>query len=241
MNQRALAVVRLREMILNGALAPGQRLVEAIIADQLGISRTPVRQALPVLAQEGLLISHVTRGYLVRGFSRAELLDAVDLRGTLEGAAARAIAERGAGKALIGALKACLEDGDRLFAKGELVPDDEEAYGAMNARLHGLIVEGSRRPILIETIARLHTIPFVAPRAIAFGQSNLARVSSLLNYAHLQHHAVVDAIEKGEGSRAAALMAEHAEPQKVSMNLIAQAAEEAERLRVSEQPNSHRA
>ena len=64
------AVVRLREMILNGKLAPGQRVAEAPLADLLGMSRTPVRQALALLAQEGLLVENETRGYLVRAFRR---------------------------------------------------------------------------------------------------------------------------------------------------------------------------
>jgi GntR family transcriptional regulator of vanillate catabolism len=56
-------------MVLNGKLAPGQRVAEAPLADLLGVSRTPVRQALPVLALEGLLVENETRGYLVRAFT----------------------------------------------------------------------------------------------------------------------------------------------------------------------------
>jgi DNA-binding GntR family transcriptional regulator len=56
MRQQLQATLRIREMILRGDLAPGQRVPEAVVARQLGISRTPVRQALPALAEEGLLI-----------------------------------------------------------------------------------------------------------------------------------------------------------------------------------------
>ena len=62
-------LLRIREMILRGELAPGQRVAEAPLAELLGMSRTPVRQALPLLAQEGLLAEHETRGYVVRGFT----------------------------------------------------------------------------------------------------------------------------------------------------------------------------
>src|SRR5205814_7073708 len=85
------AIVRIREMILRGELAAGARVAEAPLAQLLGMSRTPVRQALPVLAQEGLLGEHETRGYVVRGFSSADILDAVDLRGGLEGLAVRGV------------------------------------------------------------------------------------------------------------------------------------------------------
>ena len=86
------AIVRIREMILRGELAPGQRVAEAPLADMLDVSRTPVRQALPLLAQEGLLTEHETRGYMVRAFTGADIVDAIDIRGVLEGLAARRVA-----------------------------------------------------------------------------------------------------------------------------------------------------
>ena len=91
----AEAVVRLREMILNGKLSPGQRVAEAPLADMLGVSRTPVRQALPLLAQEGLLVENETRGYLVRAFTVEEITDAIDLRGALESLRLRSGGGRG--------------------------------------------------------------------------------------------------------------------------------------------------
>src|SRR3954466_16039643 len=94
-NQQTKALVRIREMILQGKLSAGQRVAEAPLAERLGMSRTPVRQALPVLAQEGLLVEHGTRGYVVKTISTADILDAIDLRGVMEGLAARRLAERG--------------------------------------------------------------------------------------------------------------------------------------------------
>ena len=90
--QLARATVSVREMILRGRLKPGQRVTEVMLAQLLGMSRTPVRQALPVLAREGLLVESGTRGYLVRTFTRSDILDAIDLRGVLEGFAVRRIA-----------------------------------------------------------------------------------------------------------------------------------------------------
>ena len=115
--QLTQAVVRIREMILRAELAPGQRVAEAPLADALGMSRTPVRQALPLLAQEGLLAEHETRGYVVRTFTAADILDAIDMRGVLEGLAVRRVAEQGPSKALLRELRACLEDGDAILGK----------------------------------------------------------------------------------------------------------------------------
>src|ERR1043166_9552269 len=93
--QQTRALVRIREMILQGKLSDGKRFAEARLAEWLGMSRTPVRQALPVLAQEGLLVEHESRGYVVKEISTADILDAIDLRGVMEGLAARRLAERG--------------------------------------------------------------------------------------------------------------------------------------------------
>src|ERR1700743_844041 len=108
--QLARATVSIREMILRGQLKPGQRVTEIMLAELLGMSRTPVRQALPVLAREGLLVESGGRGYLVRTFTRSDILDAIDLRGVLEGFAVRRIAERGATPALLHQLQECLEE-----------------------------------------------------------------------------------------------------------------------------------
>src|SRR6185437_11821832 len=70
--QLARATVSIREMILRGRLHPGQRVAEAMLAEVLNMSRTPVRQALPVLAKEGLLVESGTRGYVVRTFTQSE-------------------------------------------------------------------------------------------------------------------------------------------------------------------------
>ena len=100
-SQLTETLVRIREMILRGALARGQRVAEAPLAEMLGMSRTPVRQALPLLAQEGLLMEHETRGYVVRAFTAADIVDAIEVRASLEGMMARRVAEKGASKAFI--------------------------------------------------------------------------------------------------------------------------------------------
>ena len=100
-------------------------MAEAPLADLLGVSRTPVRQALPVLAQEGLLVENETRGYLVRAFTATEITDAIDVRGALESLAAQRVAERGVSKSLARDLHRCLEDGDALLAKRRLEEGDE--------------------------------------------------------------------------------------------------------------------
>jgi len=215
------AIVRLREMILRGDLAPGQRLAEAPVAEQLGMSRTPVRQALPLLAQEGLLTEHETRGYVVRAFTAADVIDAIDVRGVIEGLAARRVAERGASKAFVRALRTCLDDGDAILRRRRIEESDEASYAEMNARFHDLILQEAGSSILSASLERNNHVPFAAPQALAFDKSDLERMYDLIHYAHRQHHGIVEALERGESGRAEALMREHANTVKASINVAA--------------------
>jgi GntR family transcriptional regulator, vanillate catabolism transcriptional regulator len=215
------AIVRIRGMILRGDLAAGQRVAEAPLADLLGMSRTPVRQALPLLAQEGLLSEHETRGYVVRAFTAADIIDAIDVRAVLEGLAARRVAERGASKSLLRELRACLEDGDALLGKRQVVESDEALYADINERFHALILREAGSPIVVEALERNSRVPFAGPQALAFDKGNLERMYDMLQYAHRQHHGIVDALERGEGARVEAQMREHAIAVKESINLAA--------------------
>jgi GntR family transcriptional regulator of vanillate catabolism len=220
-SQQTRALVKLREMILAGELAAGERVAEAPLAERLGMSRTPIRQALPVLAQEGLLAEHATRGYRVRQFSTADILDAIDLRGALEGLAARRIAERGASADLVTALTACLSDGDQVLAQATIETEDAARYVDMNARFHELIITAAQSPMIEHALERNARVPFASPKALAFDRHHHARMREGLYYAHQQHHAIVAALQRGEGARVEALMREHVYPVKDSLNLSA--------------------
>lgn len=212
-------IVRIREMILHGELRPGERVREVELAAKLAVSRTPVREALPMLAQEGVLTQLDTRGFIVRAFTPQEIMDAIDVRGVLEGMAARMLAEQGPSRRLMHFLHECLREGDEIFAKGYLVLADEARYGDMNRQFHSLIVEGSGSKVVAEALERNGRIPFAAAHAIAFDKIDLPRMYNHLLYSHGQHHSIVQALENGESSRVAALMVEHAHGAKVSINL----------------------
>jgi GntR family transcriptional regulator of vanillate catabolism len=219
--QLSQAIVRIREMILRTELAPGQRVAEAPLAELLGVSRTPVRQALPLLAQEGLLLEHETRGYVVREFTAADIIDAIDLRAVLEGLMVRRVAEAGASKALLRELRVCLADGDAILGKRHVDESDEGAYADMNERFHRALLKEADSALLAEALERNNRIPFAAPQALAFDKDNLDQMYDMLKYAHRQHHDIVDCLERGQGARAEALMREHANTPKQSINLAA--------------------
>jgi len=212
-------IVRIREMVLHGELPPGRRVREVELASALGVSRTPVREALPILAQEGLLTQLDTRGFVVREFTSQEIMDAIDVRGVLEGLAARTVAEQGPSRRLLQMLCECLREGDEIFAKRHLVESDEARYGDMNKQFHSLIVQGAGSKVIAQAIERNSRIPFAGAQAIAFDRADLHRMYDSLWYAHRQHHGIVQALENGESARVAALMFEHACGTKASINL----------------------
>lgn len=214
------AVVQaLRTRILSGELTPGERLVEAQLAQRLGISRTPLRYALSVLSTEGLVERSGVRGYRVRRFSVTDVLNAIDVRGVLEGLAARALAERGVEASLARDLNACLREGDEIFRAGVLDDQAEPRYAAMNARLHALIVDAARNHAVSTALGLNNKIPFVSPGTVVFDRAARERQFMMLSYAHRQHHAIVDALLNGEGARVEALMKEHTNISKESLNL----------------------
>lgn len=218
-SQLSQAVVRIREMILRSELLPGQRLAEARLAERLGVSRTPVRQALPLLAQEGLLLEHATRGFVVRAFTSSDIVDAIDLRGALEGIAVRRLAEQGASKTLLRTLHECLEDGDAILRKRRVEESDGARYAEMNVHFHSLIVHAAGSALLSEALDRNNRVPFAGAQAVAFDKSNLDQVYDMLWYAHRQHHAIVEALAAGQSARAEALVREHANSTKKSINV----------------------
>src|SRR5690349_9773384 len=115
-SQAVKAQLRLREMILVGELPSGARIAELAIVEKLGVSRTPIRAALMRLEQEGLIEVLPGGGYAVRTFSERDVSDAIELRGTLEGLAARLAAERGVEPAILAAARECLSQVDAALS-----------------------------------------------------------------------------------------------------------------------------
>src|ERR1700727_2067814 len=92
-SQTARATLLLRELVIDGHFHPGERIKEIPLAAKLRVSRIPLRLALERLAHEGFLEIRPTRGFVFQQFSTTDIHDAIDLRGLLEGAAARLASE----------------------------------------------------------------------------------------------------------------------------------------------------
>ncbi len=201
--------LRLRQMVLAGEFEPGSRIAEIPLAARLGVSRTPVRLALGILEQEGLLRREAHRGFRVREITAAEILDAFDVRGALESLACEMAVARGIDVATRVVLEECLAEGRALLGKGELVEGDTTKWSEMNARFHQAIVLASRNIPLAKALAVNAQLPLAAPGAIAFTQ-DLASSFGNMQKVQVEHEEIVEALTKGLGGRAAALAREHA-------------------------------
>ena len=211
-SQTVRAQLALRDMILSGRLRPGERISELQAVDITGVSRTPVRLALVRLEDEGLLQAIPSGGFMVKAFTERDILDSIELRGTLEGLAARFAAERGVSARSLEPLKECLGDLDQLVRQDPISVEAFSAYVTMNARFHALLNELSASAPLIREIDRVSALPFASPSAFVMAQSALPEAHQILLLGQDHHRIVVDAIENREGARAEAVMREHSPP-----------------------------
>lgn len=207
--QQTRVLVQLRDLVLSGTFAPGERLAEIALAERLEASRTPVRAALLTLEQEGLVEAAPGGGYLVRRFTPRAIADAIAVRGVLEGMAARLVAEHGLTRQLALDLQACLDEGDRVLSRRRLDYDGYAAYTAMNDRFHALVVAGCGNEALARAIELNARLPFAPPSAMLPMQAAFEDGAAWLQYTHRQHHMLVEAMRDGQGARAQALGEEH--------------------------------
>jgi GntR family transcriptional regulator of vanillate catabolism len=208
--QTVKAQLRLRELVLGGELQAGSRVAELALVERLGVSRTPVRAALQALKDEGLLDALPGGGYAVRAFNETEVRDAIEVRGTLEGLAARLAAERGAPPSLLAQARACLDGIDALLVPSALSSASFGGYVDANASFHGLLCEMAGSGVVSRQVERAIAQPFASPSAFVMTHDAGPQTRDRLVVAQAQHRAVLDAIERREGARAEAVMREHA-------------------------------
>jgi GntR family transcriptional regulator of vanillate catabolism len=202
------ALLRLRELILNGEFEPGERMSELPLVERLGVSRTPLRLALAELEHEGLLLGLEGGGYVVRAFTREDVRDAIEIRGVLEGTAARFAAERGTGRA---AIRALMRINDEI---GELVHrvdyDSFVRYVTLNEQFHACMLKIANSPMLERALEGTMSLPFAGPSAFVLTEAELPRSRDLLIVAHHHHVGLIEAVERRQSGRAESLAREHA-------------------------------
>lgn len=186
-------------LILDGALAPGQRINEPDVAARLGISRVPVREALRELESTGLVVARRHAGVFVRVLADREVADLYELRALLDGhAGARAA---GSPPAARQALLRVLADFQRRMERAAAA-DDVRRYYAANLAFHWAIVEAARNEALAASyrgvVQQLHLARLTNLKQGLAMQSSLA-----------EHRAIALALAAGDAARAQALQIDH--------------------------------
>ncbi len=186
---REIVFEYLRNSILDGSLKPGERLMELQLAEKLGVSRTPIREAIRKLELEGLVEMIPRKGAYVADLSIKDILDVLEVRTNLEGLATYLAAER--------MNEEDIEELKRILKKFEdsIGSMDKEKMIEFDDMFHDKIIRGSRNNKLIQIVQSLHE-QLQRFRVIYF--SEYKEYKHLLNY----HQAILDAIMNKEPEKA---------------------------------------
>lgn len=187
----------LEKMILAGELPPGSKLNEAALAERLGVSRGPLREAFRTLEESGLIRQEKNRGAFVREIELAEAADIYEVRAGLDATAGRLLAERVTPEQL-----AVL----REFAAGmqrAAGANDVDAFHALNLAFHDRIVEMTGNAALVDVYRRL------VKQLALFRRRNLLAPRAIPHFAD-EHSAIVDRIAAGDAAGAAEALHAHA-------------------------------
>lgn len=186
----------LQQMIVHGELAPGARINEPALCEQLDISRTPLREAIRMLSSDGLVARRHNRNAVVTLIDPQELEYLFEAEAGIEGLAVVLAASRMTNTELK-QLETLQERLEKLQAKGDRV-----AYFALNQRIHALLVAGARNPVLEEThrrlLGRLERARYLALNSIERWQESTD-----------EHRAIVEALKARNGELAQRLLSDH--------------------------------
>jgi GntR family transcriptional regulator, vanillate catabolism transcriptional regulator len=209
-SQTARATLALREMLVQGRFRPGERIREVPLAAQLKVSRIPLHLALERLAHEGFLEIRPTRGFVVQGFSTEDIYDAIELRGLLEGAAARLATERLRDTRQLEPMQDASREIVTLVRKRKLTMEAFNLYIELNAKFHSALLDLSHSRMLRRAVEQACSLPFASPSAFLNRQYISPELQELFLISADQHCAIVEAIGNREGMRAEVLTREHA-------------------------------
>jgi GntR family transcriptional regulator of vanillate catabolism len=219
-SQTLRALLEMRELLVRGEFRAGERIREIPLATRLGVSRTPLRTVLGRLEQEGLVAERPTGGYVAAEFSVRDIRDGIEIRGALEGLAARLAADRSPRPEELEGLRKCIAATDRLLKRWTSGTDSLARYIVLNATFHTQIVDLAKSPMLRRAVDRAVALPFASPNAFLIGHALKKEGREIVTLSQVHHRAIVDAIAEREPSRAESLAREHSRLARTSLELI---------------------
>lgn len=201
---REIVFETLREAIINATLRPGERLMEIQMAEEMGVSRTPVREAIRKLELEGFVVMVPRKGAYVAGISMKDIADVFEIRAAMEALAAGLAAER--------ITEEELEDLERILVTiGECVKNNDlEKLIEVDTEFHDILFKASRNQRLVQIVSNLRE------------QIQRFRTASLstpgrMKYALEEHKKIVEAVSERNVELAQSLAREHIENAENSM------------------------
>jgi DNA-binding GntR family transcriptional regulator len=189
-----LVLTALRERILGGELAPGERLIEGRLSEELGVSRVPVREALRALAAEGIVVIEPRRGASVTMFSAEQIGEMVEVRATLEALNAK-LAARRHDASQIAQLERILAEGSTLTSD-----DDLARIASLNLQFHEALGNVAANSVLQEIMRSLRE-----RTSLIFTVNNRKRMRQ--NWE--EHAGILRAVIAGDAELASLLAARH--------------------------------
>ncbi len=183
----------LKSSIIKGNLKPGEKLSESKIAEQLGVSRTPVREAIQKIAAEGFVKMEPNLGIIVIDFSLKELKEVLDTRRVLEGFAASVAAEKINQEEIIRKMSNCI-------CKNDVV-----AYSNLNAEFHGLILNACGNKRMMKICSSL------SDSEHRFKIRSLRNNPGRLKYSLKEHQEIVETLKRRDAEQADRLSKIHIE------------------------------
>lgn len=195
---REIVFESLREAIIGGVLKPGERMMEIQLADEMGVSRTPVREAIRKLELEGFVVMIPRKGAYVAGISLKDIADVFEIRAALEGLAAGLAAER--------ITEDELEEMERILVrKAEILENNDlESIVELDTDFHAILFKASRNDRLVQILSNLRE------QIQRFRATSLA-VPGRLKEALEEHRKIVEAVSERNVTLAQSLAAEHIE------------------------------
>ncbi|HZZ91360.1 MAG TPA: GntR family transcriptional regulator [Usitatibacter sp.] len=184
----------IRERILAGRFAPGERLAEEPLSEELGVSRMPVREALRLLSAEGIVVVEPRRGASVASYAPQQVQELVEVRATLEGLNAR-LAARRHDPAQVAKLEKIVADGSRINERTEL-----SVIQANNARFHEALEDIAANSVLSSMVRSLRD-----RTAILFARQSRARTRENWH----EHEGILRAVIAGDAELAGILATRH--------------------------------
>ncbi len=218
-SQTLRALMMMRELLIRGEFKPGERILEIPLAARLGVSRIPLRLVLDRLEHEGLLQARARGGFVVRQFTIQDILDVIELRGVLEGTAARLAAERLESRDHLDEMFDCVEQTDLLLRRPVQNIEMIAGYIPLNESFHAHMLDLAKSPMLRRSLDQVLALPFASPNAFVAAEADAPDRRETLLLSNFQHRAIAEAIEAREGTRAETVAREHSRNGRRSVTL----------------------